>query len=153
MNPNITWLVFEIACGALTAPLGFGLFVYMIYLGQLNAAAWIFISTLLVIGTMHLNLLLFRQKLDDWYDPYGMENLKAFSIVIMSASIVATGVYITFAVRNDEALTIMSHFTSALASTTTLFFSSYLLGLSRRYKRYIELCSPPLLTNRIWRTY
>jgi len=154
MNPNITWLLFEISCGILTAPLGFGLFGYLLYIYQLNAAVWIFLSTILVIGTLHLNMLLFRQKLDEWYDPYAMENLKLFSIIVMSASIVATGIYIACGVVYHQDLAFKSHFASAIASISTLFFSSYFIGLSRRYKRYVEMCAPPLITNaRTWRTY
>lgn len=53
---------------------------------------------------MHLNILLFRQKLDDWYDPYGMENIKVLNLVIMSASTVATGVYIAQGVQQKDGI-------------------------------------------------
>ena len=69
----------------------------------LTATSYILVSVaILIIGTLHLNMLLFRQKLDEWYDPYAMENLKLFSMILMSSSIVATGVYISIGVVKHQ---------------------------------------------------
>jgi len=137
------------------APLGLVAFVYLMVIHQFAAAIWCFISALLISSCLHLNMLLFRTKLDDWYDPYAMENLKMLSLFACSITTVASGVHIAIAVKHRESFEVQSNYVSAIASLTALFFGFWFYGLARRYKRYIEQCIPllPPADRRPWRTF
>ncbi|KAI1280737.1 hypothetical protein HDE_13344 [Halotydeus destructor] len=154
MNPNITWLVFEMTCGIIAGPVGFAGFIYCFIFHLYPSAVFILLTTILIAGGLHLNLLLFRQKLDEWYDPYALENLKMLGLIIFSAAFIGSGYYLASGITRHEKLELHSYYTSAISSLITLFSASYFFVQCRRYKRYVELCAPPLLQNdRTWRRF
>lgn len=118
-----------------------------------------------------MNLLLFRKKIDEWYDVNALEQLKVFALVVSSASLVATGYYLTKAIRSDKGniklllklikawllgiTDVESYYGSTVASGLSLILGCWFFYLSRWNKRYVELCSRPESSNRNgnWRPF
>lgn len=53
---------------------------------------------------LHLNVLLFRRKIDEWYDTNALEQLKVFGLISSGAGLVSAGYYLTRAIRLNEGM-------------------------------------------------
>ena len=103
MGPNLCLLVVQILFGLITTPILFvGSFYFIGWENSLGAGIFFLISGILSAAGLFLNILLFRQQLDEWYDPRSLDHLKIFSILTAGASIVAFGYYVTKAVRTND---------------------------------------------------
>lgn len=52
----------------------------------------------------HLNYLYLKNKVDEWYDPEALENLKLLGLVVALSSVVAFGVYLSLFITRKQGL-------------------------------------------------
>lgn len=100
MGPNVCLLVIHIVIGTITAPLLFAGSVYLLAVHHtIGASVFILVSAILMAVGLFLNILLFRQKLDEWYDPRALDHMKFMSVITGAASFVSFGFHLTKAIR------------------------------------------------------
>ena len=100
MGPNLCLLVFQIVIGIFVSPLLVVGSVYLLVVYHtIGASVFLLISGILSAVALFLNILLFRQTLDEWYDPQALDHLKVFSIFTGAASLVAFGFHLAKAIR------------------------------------------------------
>lgn len=108
MGPNLCLLVFQIVIGIIATPvLVVGSIYLLIVYHSIGASIFILVSGILSGAGLFLNILLFRQSLDEWYDPRALDHMKVFSLLTGSASVVSLGYHLAKAIRAHDGL---SHF-------------------------------------------
>ena len=118
------------------------------------AIGFIFSVFVAIIG-VHLNVLIFRCQLKEWYDAPSQDSLQVFSVFSACVSSVVFGYSLTRAIVHHESLTPTSWYIPAIAYLICLVLSCWLYALTRWTKRFIELCyiSATPLNRTIYRSY
>lgn len=155
MYPKLTIIIIQIFLGlfaAIAFIIGFGFFTFFLT-NYIAAIGFIFSAFLTLIG-VHLNVLIFRRQLFEWYDPSSQESIKFFSLITASTSIVVFGYSLARAiVHHDDWHLLDSWYVSAGSALICFILSCWLYGLTRWTKRFIELCDPSLVEPIRRRTY
>lgn len=102
MGPNLCLLVLQIVLGVLITPVLFFASVYQLTITSLGSSVFLGLSGILSFAGLFLNILLFRQLLDEWYDPRSLQHLKVFSLLVSGVSLVYFGFYLAKAIRGQE---------------------------------------------------
>lgn len=103
MGPNLCLLVTQIVAGMIVTPvLLIGSAYMLIWWHSIGAAVFLLVSVILSAAGLFMNILLFRQRLDEWYDPPALDHLKAFSVVTGAASFVSLGFHVAKAIRMHD---------------------------------------------------
>lgn len=155
MGPNITLLVFMIVFGVVSTPVIFFASVYQLAITNcITSSIFLFLASLISLAGLHLNILLFRQQLDEWYDPKALQHLKVFALLIMAIGVVFFGFYLTKAVRkHEDTFSLSSNYVTAASCLLSTVMSCWFFYLCSWSKRFVRLCHPLLTPKRPWRPY
>ena len=100
MGPNLCLLVCQMVAGLVSVPLLLGASLYLlVWQASIGASIFFLVSGILSAAGLFLNFLLFRQQLDEWYDPVSFDRLKGLAFLTGSASLIAFGYHLTKAIR------------------------------------------------------
>jgi len=128
-----------------------GLSIFLIFLFQYhnyNASVWGFISGIFSFCVFHLNYLYLKNKIDEWYEPRALENLKLMGLMIGLVSIVAFGVYLSLFITRKQEMFHMndfSYFPCIIFSVLSMKSGFLLFSTARHYKKYVILCNPQFI--------
>jgi len=157
MSPNIPLLLLQILFGLITTPVIFVGAGYFLFWHQcISPFILLFLSGLISASGLHLNILLFRQKLDEWYDPRSLQHMKVFALLSSGWGLVTFGYYVTKGCRlGDHFNKVTSNYIFAATSLLTMFLGAWFFYLCRWNKRFVELCDPLLSSppRRPWRPF
>jgi amino acid transporter len=62
------------------------------------------ISGLISFCVFHLNYLYLKNKIEEWYNPESLENLKLLGLIVFLSSIVSFGVYLSLVITRNQGL-------------------------------------------------
>jgi len=103
MQPNLCLLMVHILTGVVATPLLLFSSMYQLCVtGNIGSSIFLLLSAILAMAGLHLNILLFRQRLDEWYDPRSLQHLKVFSLFVSGMSLVYFGYSLTKGIRQHR---------------------------------------------------
>lgn len=148
MNPRLPILILQIFLGSIAGIFFLSAFAYYTFWFQNYTAAIGFIlSAVITFIGVHLNILIFRCQLNEWYDVSAQDSMQSFAVTIACVTFVVSGYSFARAiVLNEQWNAINSWYISAFATGMCFLLSCWLYGLTRWTRRFIELSNLPLLS-------
>ncbi|XP_054161975.1 uncharacterized protein LOC128959959 [Oppia nitens] len=125
--------------------------IFIIQYNNYNASLWGFITAIFSFCVFHLNYLYLKNKIDEWYTPDNLENLKLLGLIVCLSSLVAFGVYLSLFITRKQDMFDMygyNYFPAIIFSFLSIKSGLLLYGTARHYKKYVILCNPQFIYDR-----
>ena len=147
MNPRLPVVILQIFLGFLAGIFFLSVFAYYTFwLHSYTAAIGFIVSAVITYIGVHLNILIFRCQLTEWYDVSSQDSIQSFAVLVACVTFVVSGYSFARAIVLDQQWhDINSWYISGFATGVCFLLSCWLYGLTRWTRRFIELSNLPLL--------
>lgn len=147
MDPRLPIVILQIVLGFVAGIFFLAAFAfYTFWLQSYTSSIGFFVSAVITYIGVHLNILIFRCQLSEWYDVSSQDAIQSLAVSVACVTFVVSGYSFAHAiVLNQQWHDINSWYISGIATGVCFLLSCWLFGLARWTRRFIELSNLPLL--------
>ncbi|XP_053208356.1 uncharacterized protein LOC128392364 [Panonychus citri] len=103
-----------------------------------NSAFWALMLGLSSGAVLHLDILLIRKTIDNWYGKKGFRAMRLIGLILTIVALIAGAIYFYLAISRKQKFNLLTYYTSGTLSLMTLKGSLGLFFISRKQIRLID---------------